>query len=305
MTGLIHSPVGEAPSSRLQAALARGTDVALALLREPLGAAGLAILGVLVLVALFAPLLAPYAPDAQDLAARLLPPGRDHLLGSDELGRDILSRILFGSRITLEIVALVAVIAAPVGLVVGTSAGYAGGLVDSLLMRVTDVFLAFPKLVLALALVAALGPGLENAILAIAATSWPAYARIARAETLAVRGADFIAAARMSGASGPRILFVHVAPLCLSSVVVRLTLDMAGIILTAAGLGFLGLGARPPAPEWGAMMSSGREFLTDHWWVATMPGIAILLVSLAFNLVGDGLRDALDPRAAQAGAGGR
>ena len=305
MTERIHSPAGEAPSSRLQAAMARGTDVARSLLREPLGAAGLGILGILVLVAVFAPLLAPYAPGAQDLAARLLPPSGGHLLGTDELGRDILSRILFGSRITLEIVALVAVIAAPVGLVVGTSAGYAGGLLDSLLMRVTDVFLAFPKLVLALALVAALGPGLDNAILAIAATSWPAYARIARAETLAVRGADFIAAARMSGASSPRILFVHVAPLCLSSVVVRLTLDMAGIILTAAGLGFLGLGARPPAPEWGAMMSSGREFLTDHWWVATMPGIAILLVSLAFNLVGDGLRDALDPRAAQAGLRGR
>jgi peptide/nickel transport system permease protein len=299
MTGLTRLLAGEAPSSRVEAAFLRTTGLAQSFLRSPLGAAGLAILGVLVLAAVFAPVLAPFAPDAQDLAARLLPPNGEHLLGSDELGRDILSRILFGSRITLEIVALVAIIAAPVGLLVGASAGYAGGLLDSILMRVTDVFLAFPKLVLALALVAALGPGLENAILAIAATSWPAYARIARAETLAVRRADFIAAARMSGASGPRILLVHVAPLCLSSVVVRLTLDMAGIILTAAGLGFLGLGARPPAPEWGTMMSSGREFLTDHWWVATMPGIAIFLVSLAFNLVGDALRDALDPRAAR------
>ena len=193
-------------------------------------------------------------------------------------------------------VALVAVIATPVGLLVGTTAGYFGGWVDSALMRVTDVFLAFPRLVLALAFVAALGPGIENAIIAIAITSWPPYARLARAETLTIRDADFIAAIRLQGATSPRIIWGHVVPLCLSSVIVRVTLDMAGIILTAAGLGFLGLGAQPPQPEWGAMIASGRRFLIDFWWVATMPGIAIFIVSLGFNLLGDGLRDVLDPK---------
>ena len=189
------------------------------------------------------------------------------------------------------------VVTAPVfGLVVGTVAGYAGGWVDTVLMRFTDVFLAFPRLVLALAFVAALGPGIGNAVLAIALTSWPPYARIARAETLTIRNSDFIAAIRLQGASPLRIVIGHVMPLCLSSVIVRVTLDMAGIILTAAGLGFLGLGAQPPLPEWGAMISTGRLYILDQWWVATMPGLAIFTVSLGFNLLGDGLRDALDPR---------
>ncbi|KRO86146.1 MAG: D-ala-D-ala transporter subunit, partial [Rhodobacter sp. BACL10 MAG-121220-bin24] len=223
-------------------------------------------------------------------------PSLTHLMGTDEQARDILSRVLHGSRLTLLVVALVAVIATPVGLLVGTTAGYFGGWVDSALMRVTDVFLAFPRLVLALAFVAALGPGIENAIIAIAITSWPPYARLARAETLTIRDADFIAAIRLQGATSPRIIWGHVVPLCLSSVIVRVTLDMAGIILTAAGLGFLGLGAQPPQPEWGAMIASGRRFLIDFWWVATMPGIAIFIVSLGFNLLGDGLRDVLDPK---------
>ena len=186
--------------------------------------------------------------------------------------------------------------AAPIGLLIGTIAGYVGGWVDSVLMRLTDVVLAFPKLILALAFVAALGPGIENAIIAIAITSWPPYARIARAETLTVRQSDFIAAIRLQGASTARIIVGHIMPLCLSSLIVRVTLDMAGIILTAAGLGFLGLGAQPPMPEWGAMISTGRQFLLAQWWVATIPGIAILLVSLGFNLLGDGLRDVLDPK---------
>jgi peptide/nickel transport system permease protein len=163
-------------------------------------------------------------------------------------------------------------------------------------MRITDVFLAFPSLILALAFVAALGPGIENAVIAIALTSWPPYARIARAETLTIRNSDFIAAARLQGAGTGRILFRHVMPLCVSSLTVRVTLDMAGIILTAAGLGFLGLGAQPPMAEWGAMVSSGRRYILDQWWVATIPGLAIFVVSLAFNLLGDGLRDVLDPR---------
>ena len=163
-------------------------------------------------------------------------------------------------------------------------------------MRVTDIFLAFPRLVLALAFAAALGPGIENAVIAISLTAWPPYARLARAETIAVAKSDYIAAVVLQGASTSRILMRHVVPLCISSVIVRLTLDMAGIILTAAGLGFLGLGAQPPTPEWGAMVSAGREFILDQWWVATIPGFAIFVVSLGFNLLGDGLRDILDPR---------
>ena len=204
--------------------------------------------------------------------------------------------MLYGSRITLVIVGLVVLMVAPTGLLIGTAAGYLGGWVDTVLMRVTDVFLAFPRLILALAFVSALGPGIENAVIAIAFTAWPPYARVARAETLTIRRSDFIAAIRLQGAGPIRIVLGHVIPLCTSSLIVRVGLDMAGIILTAAGLGFLGLGAQPPAPEWGAMIASGRRFLLDQWWVATVPGIAILVVSLGFNLLGDGLRDVLDPK---------
>lgn len=264
--------------------------------RNRLAVLGLAIVILLILVAAFAPWIATHHPNEQNLAQRLLPPGAGHWLGTDEFGRDMFSRIVYGARITLYIVVLVAVIAAPIGLLVGTAAGYLGGWVDAVLMRITDVFLAFPSLILALAFVAALGPGIENAVIAIALTAWPPYARIARAETLTIRNSDYIAAARLQGAGTGRILARHVMPLCLSSLTVRVTLDMAGIILTAAGLGFLGLGAQPPLAEWGAMVSSGRRYILDQWWVATIPGVAIFVVSLAFNLLGDGLRDVLDPR---------
>jgi peptide/nickel transport system permease protein len=204
--------------------------------------------------------------------------------------------LVYGSRITLYIVTLVTILAPVVGLMVGTIAGYAGGWTDAILMRITDIFLAFPRLVLALAFVAALGAGIENAVLAISLTAWPAYARIARAETLTIRNSDYIYAVKLQGAGPLRIIIKHIWPLCISSLVVRVTLDMAGIILAAAGLGFLGLGAQPPSPEWGAMISEGRRFIMDHWWIATMPGLAIFTVSLAFNLLGDGLRDVLDPK---------
>jgi peptide/nickel transport system permease protein len=286
----------DTPASALQARLGQAFSSWLAFRANPMALVGLAIVLLLILVAAFAPWLAPQSPIAQDLAQRLQAPSAAHWLGTDELGRDIYARIVWGSWITLTIVGLVAVIVGPVGLLVGTVAGYAGGWVDTVLMRITDIFLAFPRLILALAFVAALGPGIENAIIAIAITAWPPYARLARAETLTVRKSDFIAAARMQGASPLRIVLFHIAPLCTSSLVVRLTLDMAGIILTAAGLGFLGLGAQPPAPEWGAMISTGRQYVLDYWWVATMPGLAIVVVSLGFNLLGDGLRDVLDPK---------
>ncbi len=287
------------PSSRVQARLGQAWLGWLRFRRNPMAMLGGTIVVVLLLMAAFAPLIAPYDPIAQNLTERLKAPLTDgHLMGTDEFGRDIFSRIVWGSRVTLYIVTLVAVTAPVFGLLIGTVAGYAGGWVDQILMRITDIFLAFPKLILALALVAVLGPGIENAVLAIALTSWPPYARVARAETLTVRNSDYIAAVQLQGAGPARIVLGHVMPMCLSSVIIRVTLDMAGVILTAAGLGFLGLGAQPPMAEWGMMISSGRRFLFEQWWVATMPGLAIFIVSLGFNLLGDGLRDVLDPRRA-------
>ncbi|RUV32694.1 MAG: ABC transporter permease [Mesorhizobium sp.] len=289
--------LSERPASRIQARLGRAYVAWRRFSANRLAFLGLLIIIALLVVAAFADVLAPYSPTIGDLkGSRLLAPSAAHWFGTDDLGRDILSRVIFGSRWTLYVVILVAIIAAPIGLLVGTVAGYAGGWIDPILMRITDIFLAFPKLILALAFVAALGPGIENAVLAIAITSWPPYARIARAETLTVRNSDYIKAVQLMGASPFRIVLRHIMPLCISSLIVRVTLDMAGIILTAAGLGFLGLGAQPPLPEWGAMIASGRRFVLDQWWVAGAPGFAILIVSLGFNLLGDGLRDALDPR---------
>ena len=286
----------DTPASRAQAAWGRRYRLWLQFRRNGVAMAGLAVALLLIAAALLAPVLSLPDPAAQDLAHRLAPPSAQHWLGTDELGRDIFSRILFGGRITLGMVVAVVVVVAPLGLAIGCVAGYAGGLWDQVLMRVTDVFLAFPRLVLALAFVAALRPGIASAVAAIALTAWPPYARLARAETLGLRNTDFIAAARLTGASAGRIVLRHIAPLCLPSLVVRMTLDMSSIILTAAALGFLGMGAQPPSPEWGAMVASGRRFILDQWWVPTAPGVAIFAASLAFNLLGDGLRDVLDPR---------
>ncbi len=289
--------LSDAPASPRQAFLGNVFRATRTVVKNPSALAGLVIVLLLIVIAIVAPFLdRGISPIAQDLSNRLHVPDAAHWFGTDELGRDIYSRTLYGARVTLTIVALVSVVVAPIGLAVGTMAGYLGGWVDALLMRITDIFLAFPRLVLALAFAAALGPGIENAVIAISLTAWPAYARIARAETVTIARSDFISAVIMQGASTTRILIKHVVPLCLSSVIVRLTLDMAGIILTAAGLGFLGLGAQPPTPEWGAMVSAGREVILDQWWVATIPGIAIFIVSLGFNLLGDGLRDVFDPK---------
>jgi peptide/nickel transport system permease protein len=287
----------EEPSSRRHARLSAWYKGWLTLRSNTLAMLGLLVLAFLVLAAIFAPLLASHDPFAQNLGQRLLPPGTgEHLFGTDSLGRDIYSRLLYGARISIYIVMLVVMVAPVVGLIVGTVAGYAGGWIDVVLMRMTDIFLAFPRLILALAFVAALGAGIENAVLAISLTAWPPYARIARAETLTIRNSDYIHAIRLQGAGPLRIVTRHIWPLCVSSLVIRVTLDMAGIILTAAGLGFLGLGAQPPSPEWGAMISEGRKYILDSWWVATIPGLAIFSISLAFNLLGDGLRDVLDPK---------
>ncbi len=286
----------ETPHSRTQAAWGNRYRIWLNLKSNPLAVIGLTIIVLFIALSLLAPFIAPYDPATQNLGNRLAFPDATHWFGTDELGRDILSRILYGGRVTLGMVIAVVVLVAPIGLAIGCIAGYFGGIVDTVLMRVTDVFLAFPRLILALAIVAALKPGVESAVLAIALTAWPPYARLARAETMTVRGSDFVAAYRLTGASAWRIIARHIAPLCVPSLIVRITLDMSSIIITAASLGFLGMGAQPPSPEWGAMIATAKRFIFEQWWVATIPGIAIFLVSLAFNFLGDGLRDVLDPK---------
>ena len=286
----------ETPASRGQAAWGRRYRMWRDFRRNPLAMAGLIIVVLLILLAIFASLLATHNPDSQDLVNRLGKPSWEHWFGTDELGRDVYSRLLYGGRITLGMVVSIVALVAPMGLVVGCAAGYLGGYTDRVLMRVTDVFLAFPRLILALAFVAAIKPGITSAIFAIALTAWPPFARLARAETLTIRNSDFIAAVRLTGASSARIVLRHIMPLCLGSVIVRVTLDMSAIILTAAALGFLGMGAQPPSPEWGAMIATARRFILQQWWVPMIPGIAIFVVSLGFNLLGDGLRDVLDPK---------
>ncbi|CAB1059957.1 ABC transporter, permease protein 2 (cluster 5, nickel/peptides/opines) [Olavius sp. associated proteobacterium Delta 1] len=289
----------EARRQRRDARLRYWKDSYILWRRNHLMVAGTSIIVFLLLVTVVAPLLATHDPYEQILPDRLLPPSAQHYFGTDNLGRDIFSRVVYGSRVTLTIVFLVAVISTPLGLVIGVLAGYFGGALDEILMRLSDVFLAFPKLILAIAFAAALGPGVENAIVAISVANWPSYARLARAETLSVRNNDYIQVIRSMGASNLRIMVGHITPMCLSSIIVRLSLDMGTIILTAAGLGFLGLGAQPPVPEWGLMVSDGRQFLVDQWWVSTLPGFAILIVVMGFNLMGDGFRDILDPHQRQ------
>ncbi|UQY45154.1 ABC transporter permease [Erwinia sp. PK3-005] len=259
-------------------------------------AIGVTLVAILVLTALLAPLLAPFDPNAQTISARLLPPSAAHWFGTDGFGRDLLSRVIYGARPTLLLVSLILVLTIPVGLLIGIVAGYLGGWTERVLMRITDIFLSLPNLVIALALVSILGPGLLNGALALALTSWPPFARQARAETLALRRSDYLAAARMQGITGLRLMFGHILPLCLPSAVVRAALSLGGIILSAAGLGFLGMGVQPPTAEWGSMVAEGSKVIFDQWWVAAAPGGAILFASLAFNLTGDGLRDRLDTR---------
>jgi len=257
---------------------------------------GATIVLALVAVAIFAPWIAPYSPTRINLRERLQPPSGKHLFGTDDAGRDILSRVIYGSRVTLRICVLVVGLTLVIGTLLGLVSGFFGGWVDELVMRVSDVFLAFPALILAMAIAAALGPSLENAIVAMVAIWWPRYARVTRGQVLSIREIDFVAAARAAGASSSRIMLRHILPNCISPVVVQATLDLGEVVLTAATLSFIGFGAQPPTPEWGAMVSVGRNFLRDYWWYTTFPGLAILITVMGFNLLGDAVRDILDPR---------
>ena len=263
---------------------------------SPLNVVGSVIVLGLVAVAVAAPLIAPYDPLQQALGERLQPPSARHWFGTDQFGRDIFSRVVWGTRIELQVILIVSLLGSTLGTAVGLVSGYFGRWVDEVLMRLTDVFLAFPSLVLAMAFAAALGPSLPNMILAIAVVTWTPYARLVRGETLRLKTMEFVEAARAAGAPTWRILVHHILPQTLPVVLVQVTLRMGTVILTAAGLGFLGLGAQPPAPEWGAMVSDGRNYLVDQWWMSTLPGLAIALTVLGFNLLGDGVRDLMDPR---------
>lgn len=267
-----------------------------ALRRNPLGAVGFLLLAAMVLVAIFADQIAPYDPLLLKVDERLQPPSLAHPFGTDTMGRDILSRVIYGSRISLRVAALVLVIALGVGVTVGASAGYLGGMFDEVMMRVTDIFLAFPPLILALAVNAGLGPGIESAMFAVAFTWWPGYARMIRAQVLSAKSNLYVEAARAIGASQGRVLLLHILPNCIGPTIVQLTLDAGYVVLTTAGLSFVGLGAQPPTPEWGFMVSEGRKFILSQWWSPTFPGLALCLLVVGFNLFGDFLRDLLDPR---------
>ena len=266
------------------------------ILREPLNVLALTLIALFALGALLAPFIAPYDPLAQDLASRLEPPTGAHWLGTDQLGRDIASRLLYGSRISLVIGVVVVGLAGIFGTFVGLIAGYAGGLVDEALMRLTEVFLAFPPLILAMAIAGALGPSLTNAIIAIAAVTWAVYARLARGQVLSLRRREFVEAAQSIGASRTRILVRHLLPNAVAPLLIQASFDMGSAIISAAGLSFIGFGAQPPTPEWGVMISEGRNFISTQPWLSLFPGLSILFAVGAFNLLGDGLRDVLDPR---------
>jgi peptide/nickel transport system permease protein len=267
--------------------------------RNKLGIAGLAVIIFLIIVAIFAPWIAPYPDDAKgaiNVTDALLAPSSDHVFGTDDLGADVFSRVVFGARYSLSVGLAVVGLAALIGVPLGAIAGFFGGFVNQLIMRTTDIFLTIPGIVLALAIGAAMGPGLRNATIALALVWWPGFCRLTQGQVLALREQTFVEAATVIGAQQPRIIFRHILPNTLTPVLVKASMDIGFAILSAAGLSFIGIGAQPPTPEWGAMVSLGRLYMPDWWWVATFPGLAIFLAVFAFNMVGDGLRDALDPR---------
>ena len=265
-------------------------------LRSPLAVAGFVLIAILVLIAVLAPFIAPADPIKQELATRLKPPSAAHWLGTDQLGRDMLSRMMYGARISLMIGLVVVGLAASFGTFIGLIAGYAGGWLDEALMRLTDVFFAFPALILAMAISGALGPSLTNAMIAIAVVSWPVYARLMRAQVLSLREREYVEAARSLGGSAGQIVWQHILPNAIAPLLVQASFDLGGAILSAAGLSFIGFGTQPPTAEWGVMISEGRNYIATQPWLSLFPGLAILFTVAAFNLMGDGLRDALDPR---------
>jgi len=264
--------------------------------KSPAGVAGAIIVGVLILIAVLGPFVAPYGPNIPDYAHILQPPTLRHLGGTDEFGRDIFSRVLYGARISLGVGLLGTVAGLIPGVLLGLLAGFAGGWLDQVAMRVIDVLLAFPGILLAIGMVAVLGPGLVNIVIAIGVFGIPTYARIARGSTIQVIGTDFVEAARAQGSTPRRLMFVHILPNILTPIIVITTLRIAGAILTEAALSYLGLGAQPPTPEWGAILSDAQNYLVTSPYMALLPGIALVVAVLGFNLLGDGLRDALDPR---------
>lgn len=288
MDGLAVQSEKRGLGQRLTAAIAT-------LLRSRAATIGCLILLFWAAVAILAPHLAPFDPLAQDLANRLKGPGAVHWFGTDELGRDIFSRVLYGARISMPLGLIVVAVSSVVGSIVGGISGYVGGLFDELVMRIADAVLAFPSLVLAMAITAALGPSLNNAMLAIAIVLWPTYARVIRGQVLAVKALDFVEAAYAVGVPPWRILVRHVAPNSFTPILVKASLDVGNAILIGAGLSFIGLGAVPPTPEWGAMVSMGRQKFAQ-WWIAAFPGLAMLTLVMGFNFLGDGLRDLLDVR---------
>lgn len=257
---------------------------------------GLFFVSLVVLSAVFAPAIAPEGPNEQDLFNRLDSPSAEHPMGTDQLGRDVLSRLLYGAQISLKIAVVVVAITLAIGTAVGVVAGYAGGWVDEALMRMVDILLAFPGILLALVIAGILGPSLTNIMIALAVVGWTQYARIIRGSVLSVKEEEFVKSAQLMGVSRTRIVLRHIVPNVVTPVVVLATMDMAYVILGTAGLSFLGLGAQPPTPEWGTMLSQGRNHVDTAWWVVNFPGLAIMITVLGFNLLGDGLRDVLDPR---------
>jgi len=269
------------------------------ILRDPLALFSVLIIALLVFLALFGPWIAPYPEQGKgrtDVPNRFLPPSREHWLGTDQLGRDVLSRIIIGCRIALQAPTVVVILAVVIGAPLGALAGYFGGWVDNLIMRLTDLFLAFPSLLLAVTIVAAVGPSLTNAMIAIAISWWPWYTRLVRGVTLSLRERYFVEAARSIGVSSGAIILRHILPNCVTPILVQATIDFGTVILAEGSLAFLGLGTQPPAPDWGLMVSQGRSYILDQWWISTLPGLAIFVSVLAFNLLGDTLRDVLDPR---------
>jgi len=254
---------------------------------------------VFLIIALIGPWIITYPGDikgAIHMDQKLRPPSSKYPFGTDEVGRDIYSRVIIGTRLSLQIGLIIIFVAMGIGVPLGIIAGYFGGWVGEIIMRITDIFLSIPGLLLALAIVGALGPGIKNAMLALSIVWWPGYVRLVQGKTLSLREESFVEAAKSIGASKLRIVFNHILPNCTSPIIVKASMDMGMAILFAANLGFIGVGAQPPIPEWGAMISSGRNYLPDHWWMATFPGLAILITVLGFNLLGDGLRDVLDPQ---------